>query len=209
MKRYVLLAVAFVASQLVAAQNYYQNGVPVTAEGITFDVEIDKYLFCLSNVENTRTDVANWRYKADGREIETEEELDRIVFDFYDVNMVAKVFKDTFTPTEISALKKIKKAPMVVYYVFSSDGNILEVAFTMSPILEFLSIPPVRFARLEKNLKKYIRAYLNPFAQQMEFVGAGQIVGFRFIDEQAAAAGLPQGSDKPVDPLLPEGDGRQ
>lgn len=209
MKRYVLLAVAFVASQLVAAQNYYQNGVPVTAEGITFDVEIDKYLFCLSNVENTRTDVANWRYKADGREIETEEELDRIVFDFYDVNMVAKVFKDTFTPTEISALKKIKKAPMVVYYVFSSDGNILEVAFTMSPIPEFLSIPPVRFARLEKNLKKYIRAYLNPFAQQMEFVGAGQIVGFRFIDGQAAAAGLPQGSDKPVDPLLPEGDGRQ
>ncbi len=54
-----------------------------------------------------------------------------------------------------------------------------------------------------------IRAYLNPFAQQMEFVGGGQIVGFRFIDEQAKAAGLPQGSDKPVDPLLPEGDGRK
>ena len=209
MKRYVLLVVALVASQLVAAQNYYQNGVPVTADGITFDVEIDKYLFCLSNVENTRTDVANWRYKSDGREIETEEELDRIVFDFYDVNMVAKVFKDTFMPMEISALKRIKKAPMVVYYVFDSDGNILEVAFTMSPIPEFLSIPPVRFAQLEKNLKKHIRAYLNPFAQQMEFVGGGQIVGFRFIDEQAAAAGQPQGTDKPVDPQLPEGDGPQ
>lgn len=209
MKRYVLLAVALVATQLIAAQNYYQNGVPVTADGITFEVEFSKYLFSLSNVENSRTDVVNWRYKSDGREIETEEELDRIVFDFYDVNMVAKVFKDTFTPMEISALKRIKESPMVVYYVFDSDGNILEVAFTMDAIPEFLSIPPVRFAQLEKNLKKHIRAYLNPFAQQMEFVGGGQIVGFRFIDEQAAAAGQPQGPDKPVDPQLPEGDGRQ
>lgn len=209
MKKCVLFVLALVASQLVAAQNYYQNGVPVTADGITFDVEFSKYLFSLSNVENTRTDVANWRYKSDGREIETEEELDRIVFDFYDVNMVAKVFKDTFTPMEISALKRIKESPMVVYYVFDSDGNILEVAFTMDAIPEFLSIPPVRFAQLEKNLKKHIRAYLNPFAQQMEFVGGGQIVGFRFIDEQAAAAGQPQGPDKPVDPQLPEGDGRQ
>ncbi len=209
MKRYVLLAVAFVASQLVAAQNYYQNGVPVTAEGITFDVEFGKYTFCLSNVENTRTDVVNWRYKSDGREIETEEELDRIVFDFYDVNMVAKVLKDTFAPMELSALKRIQRSPMNIYYVFGPDGNVLEVVFIMDAIPEFLSIPPVRFARLEKNLKKHIRAYLNPFAQQMEFVGGGQIVGFRFIDEQAAAAGLPQGSDKPVDPLLPEGDGRQ
>lgn len=209
MKKCVLFVLALVATQLISAQNYYQNGVPVTADGITFDVEFSKYLFSLSNVENTRTDVANWRYKSDGREIETEEELDLIVFDFYDVNMVAKVFKDTFTPMEISALKRIKESPMVVYYVFDSDGNILEVAFTMDAIPEFLSIPPVRFAQLEKNLKKHIRAYLNPFAQQMEFVGGGQIVGFRFIDEQAAAAGQPQGPDKPVDPQLPEGDGRQ
>ncbi|MDE6445302.1 MAG: hypothetical protein K2L06_00350 [Alistipes sp.] len=209
MKRYVLLAVALVASQLVAAQNYYQNGVPVTADGITFNVRLEKYLFYLSNAENTRTKVANWRYKSDGREIETEEELDRIVFDFYDVNMVAKVFKDTFMPMEISALKRIQLSPMNIYYVFDSDGNVLEVSFIMKPIPELLSIPPVRFAQLEKNLKKHIRAYLNPFAQQMEFVGGGQIVGFRFIDEQAAAAGQPQGPDKPVDPQLPEGDGRQ
>lgn len=208
MKRYVLLAVAFVASQLVAAQNYYQNGVPVTADGITFDVELDKCLFCLTNIENTRTDVVNWRYKSDGREIGPEE-FNRIEFELYDVNRVAKVFKDTFTPMEIAALKRVEGSPMNVYYVFGPDGNILEVAFIMNSIPELLSISPVRFAQLEKNLKKHIRAYLNPFAQQMEFVGGGQIVGFRFIDEQAAAAGLPQGSDKPVDPLLPEGDGRQ
>lgn len=208
MKRYVLLAVAFVASQLVAAQNYYQDGVPVTADGITFNVEISKYIWSLSNIENTRTDVVNWRYKSDGREIGPEE-FNRIEFELYDVNRVAKVFKDTFTPMEIAALKRVDGSPMNVYYVFGPDGNILEVAFTMSVLPEVLSIPPVRFAQLEKNLKKHVRAYLNPFAQQMEFVGAGQIVGFRFIDEQAAAAGLPQGSDKPADPLLPEGDGRQ
>ncbi len=52
-----------------------------------------------------------------------------------------------------------------------------------------------------------IRASLDLFVRQMEFVGGGQIVGFRFIDEQAAAAGLPQGSDKPVDPLVPRATG--
>ncbi len=208
MKKYVLFVLALIALRTVSAQNYYQDGVPVTADGITFNVEISKYIWSLSNIENTRTDVVNWRYKSDGREIGPEE-FNRIEFELYDVNRVAKVFKDTFTPMEIAALKRVDGSPMNVYYVFGPDGNILEVAFTMSPIPEFLSIPPVRFARLEKNLKKHIRAYLNPFAQQMEFVGAGQIIGFRFIDEQAAAAGLPQGSDKPVDPLLPEGDGRQ
>ncbi len=208
MKKYVLFVLALIALRTVSAQNYYQDGVPVTADGITFNVEISKYIWSLSNIENTRTDVVNWRYKSDGREIGPEE-FNRIEFELYDVNRVAKVFKDTFTPMEIAALKRVDGSPMNVYYVFGPDGNILEVAFTMSPIPEFLSIPPVRFARLEKNLKKHIRAYLNPFAQQMEFVGAGQIIGFRFIDEQAAAAGLPQGSDKPVDPLLPEGDGRK
>ncbi|WP_304954113.1 hypothetical protein [uncultured Alistipes sp.] len=208
MKKYVLFVLALIALRTVSAQNYYQDGVPVTADGITFNVEISKYIWSLSNIENTRTDVVNWRYKSDGREIGPEE-FNRIEFELYDVNRVAKVFKDTFTPMEIAALKRVEGSPMNVYYVFGPDGNILEVAFTMSVLPEVLSIPPVRFAQLEKNLKKHVRAYLNPFAQQMEFVGAGQIVGFRFIDEQAAAAGLPQGSDKPVDPLLPEGDGRQ
>ncbi len=208
MKKYVLFVLALIALRTVSAQNYYQDGVPVTADGITFNVEISKYIWSLSNVENTRTDIVNWRYRSDGREIRPEE-FDRIELSFYDVNRVAKVFKDTFTPMEIAALKRVEGSPINVYYVFGPDGNILEVAFTMSVLPEVLSIPPVRFAQLEKNLKKHVRAYLNPFAQQMEFVGGGQIVGFRFIDEQAAAAGLPQGSDKPVDPLLPEGDGRQ
>lgn len=209
MKKYILLLFVLAAWHSVIAQNYYRDGVPVTSDGITFDVELDKYLFCLSNIENSRTNVANWRYKEDGREIETEEEFDKVVFDLYDANMVAKVFKDTFTPMEIAAFKRLPASPMKIYYVFGSDGNVLEVSFIMDSIPEFLSIPPVRYARLEKNLKKHIRAYLNSFAQQMEFVGGGQIIGFRLIDEQAAAAGTSLGPDKPIDPLLPDEGGRQ
>lgn len=208
MKKYIIFIFALVASFPVSAQDYYQDGVPVTADGITFDVELDKYLFCLSNVENSRTEVANWRYK-DGSEIETEEELNQIAFDLYDPNMVAKVFKDTFTAGEIGTFKRLPDSPMKIYYVFGPDGNVLEVSFIMDPIHAFLSIPPVRYAQLEKNLKKHIRAYLNYYAQQMQFVGGGQIIGFRFFDEQVAAAGTDQGPDKPVDLLLPEGDGRQ
>ena len=209
MKRYISILLALVVSYSVSAQDYYQNGVPVTADGITFDVEIGKYTWSLSNVENTRTEVANWRYKATGQEIQTEEEFDRLDYGLYDVNMVAKVLKDTFTPMELAALKRVPLSPMDIYYVFGPDGNILEISLIMTPIPELLSIPPVRFAQLEKNLKKHIRAYLNSFARQMEFVGGGQIIVFRSIDEQAAAAGTPQGPDRPVDPLLPEGDGRQ
>ena len=209
MKKLGLLLLALVAFYPVSAQDYYQNGVPVTADGITFNVKLAKHLFYLSNVENTRTKVANWRYKTTGQEIQTEEELDRLDYGLYDVNMVAKVLKDTFTPMEMAALKRVPLSPMNIYYVFGPDGNILEISLIMTPIPELLSIPPVRFAQLEKNLKKHIRAYLNSFARQMEFVGGGQIIVFRSIDEQAAAAGTPQGPDRPVDPLLPEGDGRQ
>lgn len=208
MKRYLIFILALVASVTVSAQDYYRDGVPVSADGITFDVELDKYSFCLSNVENTRTEVDNWRYK-DGREIETEEELNKIVFQLYDVNMVAKVLKETFTPIEIAAFKRLSGSPMNIYYVFGPDGNVLETAFIMKPIPETLSIPPIRYAQLEKNLKKHIRAYLNYYAQQMQFVGGGQIIVFRSIDEQAAAAGTSQGPDRPVDPLLPEDGGRQ
>lgn len=208
MKKYILMLLALVAFYPVSAQDYYQNGVPVTADGITFNVEIRKYTWSLSNVENTRTEVANWRYKSTGQEIQTEEEFDRLDYRLYDVNMVAKVLKDTFTPMEMAAIKRLPLSPMDIYYVFGPDGNVLEVAFTMDTTPELLSIPPVRFAQLEKNLKKHIRAYLNSFAQQMEFVGGGQIIVFRSIDEQAAAAGTPQGPDRPVDPLLPEIDDR-
>ena len=208
MKKYILMLLALVAFYPVSAQDYYQNGVPVTADEITFNVKLDKYLFYLSNIQNTRTAVANWRYKSTGQEIQTEEEFDRLDYGLYDVNMVAKVLKDTFTPMEMAAIKRLPLSPMKIYYVFGPDGNVLEISLIMDPVPELLSIPPVRFAQLEKNLKKHIRAYLNSFAQQMEFVGGGQIIVFRSIDEQAAAAGTPQGPDRPVDPLLPEIDDR-
>ena len=72
MKNYILLLALTFATGAYCG-NPYQDGSTVTANGITFKVENDKFGFALSNTANIYSHEANWRYK-DGRKLETEDE---------------------------------------------------------------------------------------------------------------------------------------
>ncbi|WP_295903243.1 hypothetical protein [uncultured Alistipes sp.] len=72
MKNYILLlALTFATGAYCGTP--YQDGSTVTANGITFKVENDKFGFALSNTANIYSHESNWRYK-DGRKLETEDE---------------------------------------------------------------------------------------------------------------------------------------
>ncbi len=133
-------------------QNYI-DGEVITAEGITYYVENKyQYYYSLNNVENELIDrdmedlngniINPFEHEYEGGELD---------FDSFE-----RAFRETFSDEEAIRLRDAKSR-IYVYMTKNSKGEVLEVAFSViiSPVT--LAIPPSKFARYEKNLKKYVR----------------------------------------------------
>jgi hypothetical protein len=162
---FLLLLMAFCA-ELCPAQNYYTDKSEVTANGIIYKVtDMGKYVFSLHNISNTLGDETETYYK-DGRKLEYE--------NYYKIRTkplagtMAKAFTETFTKAEYNELRKIKDALMIIHFFINPDGTIIELRFTLDKEPEMLSIPPSKFALLEKNLKKYVTFELSDFAKGLK-----------------------------------------
>ena len=161
------------------SQNAYQNVTTVSADGITFEVELKGNSFFLSNTANIYAGEANWRYK-DGRELETLDE-----YAFVDGSMKPGgenlAFRQSLSDSIILSLRSYKHSPMTIFYVIGPDGDTLEISFIMDAIPELLSLSPGVFAALERNLKKYVKWDVNEYGRQLEFMHTPGFVHFRNV----------------------------
>ena len=161
------------------SQNAYQNVTTVSADQITFEVELKGNTFFLSNMANIYTGEANWRYK-DGRELETEDEY-AVIDGTMETGGENLAFRKSLPDSVILSLRSYKHSPMTIFYVVGPDGDTLEVTFIMDSVPELLSLPPETFALLEQNLKKYVTWKINKYGQQLEFMQAISPVHFQKV----------------------------
>lgn len=178
MKNYILL-LALTFATGAYCENPYQNGSTVTADGITFKVENDKFGFALSNTANIYSHESNWRYK-DGRELETEDEY-AVIDGSMKPGVENLALRKSLPDSVILSLRSYKHSRMTIFYVVGPDGDTLEVTFIMSPVPELLSLPPETFALLEHNLKKYVKWEVNKYGQQLEFMQTRSFVHFQKV----------------------------
>lgn len=175
----IFLLVSLTLATGAYSQNLYQNVKTVSADGITFEVELEETTFFLRNAENTRSQKANWRYK-DGRELETLDE-----YEVVDCSMKpggeGRAIREAFGDAVISSLRSYKHSRMTIFYVIGPNGDTLEVAFIMNPVPELVSLSPEVFAALERNLKKYVKWNVNAYGQQLEFFQVSTFIHFKNV----------------------------
>lgn len=152
MKKILLCLLAAMCGYEGYGQNYI-DGEVITADGISFFVESKhQFYYTLNNVENELIDrdmedlngniVSPFDHEYVGGEL--------------DFDSFKQAFRETFSDEEAIRLRDAKSR-IYVYMTKNSKGEVLEVAFSViiSPVT--LAIPPSKFARYEKNLKKYVR----------------------------------------------------
>ena len=174
---FLLLSLAFTIGGY--SQNPYQNGITVSADGITFEVKLTEDSFVLSNTANIYVDEPNWRYK-DGRELETLDEY-AVIDGSMKPGVENLALRKSLPDSVILSLRSYKHSRMTIFYVVGPDGDTLEVTFIMSPVPELLSLPPETFALLEQNLKRCVKWEVNKYGQQLEFMQTSSFVHFQKV----------------------------
>lgn len=179
MKNLIILLLSLTFAIGVHAQTY-RDGATVTANGITFRVELDEYSFVLYNAANVYDNAPRWRYKG-GRELMSEDE-----YEVVEAHMkpgvqnlaLRKTFRDVFIARMRASYPTYISSPLSICYVIGPEGDTLEVAFIMHPVPELLALPPEMFAKLEQNLKNYVKWEVNEFGKKLEFMQGSSFVHF-------------------------------
>ena len=73
------------------------------------------------------------------------------------------------------------EAVLTIGYVISPAGVTEEVSFTIDYVPCMLSIPPEKYALLEKNLKRYVKWDVNLFGRKLQFMHGMSFVNFSKI----------------------------
>ena len=174
---FLLLSLVFIINGY--CQNPYQGVTAVSADGITFEVELKGSSFFLSNTANIYAGEANWRYK-DGRELETLDEY-AVIDGSMKPGVENLALRKSLPDSVILSLRSYKYSPMTIFYVIGPDGDTLEVSFIMNAVPELLSLPPETFALLEQNLKRCVKWEVNKYGQQLEFMQTSSFVHFQKV----------------------------
>lgn len=179
MKSFILLIALLVAGSGYC-QDWYQDGATLPADGIVYKVERMKYTVVLSNKKNVVSNLPNWCYK-DGTELKTEEEYDAVDFKMISYEGLFYAFGETFSEEELAPLRLLKKSPFLLAYSAGPDGNMLEVSYILDAIPELMSIPPYKYAMLERKLKSYVKFKVNHYGQKLGFMHGSIFIFFSTI----------------------------
>ncbi len=198
MKKIVLFLSIFFAID-VYAQNLYVDGATVTADGITFEVELDA-IFCLTNIANTRDETP--LYYKDGRELETEAEYMAIHATKIDPNSAYRALREVFDDDTIKAFRKERYSPMKIFYVVGSEGETLEVSFIMRTHPLLLTLSPKKYASLEKKLKQYVKWQPNEFSKELSYFHMSGYIDFNKVPISGELYPYPEISPAPRLPLI-------
>lgn len=179
MKSFILLIALLVAGSGYS-QDWYQDGATLPADGIVYKVERMKYTVVLSNEKNVVSNLPNWCYK-DGTELKTEEEYDAVDFKMISYEGLFYAFGEAFSEEELAPLRLLKKSPFLLAYSAGPDGNMLEVSYILDAIPELMSIPPYKYAMLERKLKSYVKFKVNHYGQKLGFMHGSIFIFFSTI----------------------------
>ena len=178
-KTAIFLSVSLLAVQ-ASAQEYYHDGTRITADGITFNVRKRMEIFNLSNASNHLVN-ENWQY-LDGTEVDPEaNNVDYLsARASFDLELMKKALKETFSKAEYERLSEAKKSGFRVFYAIDGQGNVLEISFILNARLnpELARIPPEKYAQLEKNIRKHIKWETNEYAKKFKFLHASSQLQF-------------------------------
>ncbi len=191
MKRVVFLLSVLLSTFDVHSQNPYVDATTVTADGITFEVDFSTYVFYLSNIANSRSEIP--LYYKDGRKLKTEAEYRVLHANYANRNDVYRAFKGVLSDDVIKAFREERRSPIKVCYTISSEGETLEVAFIMQTHPLILSLPPETFATLEKRLKQYVKWEPNEYAKVVSYFHMSGMIDFKKIPLSSA----PDSIEKP------------
>lgn len=176
MRTRCLLIISFIlcAAASTAAQEYYKDGARISADGITYKVRKRMEVFNLSNVTNHLVN-ENWQY-LNGSVIDPgADNVDYLSASAsFDLELMKKALKATFTQAEYKRLSKAERSGFEVFFAIDGNGKVLEVSFILNARInpELAQIPPEKYARLEKNIRKYIRWETNEYTKKFKFMHA-------------------------------------
>lgn len=174
MKKLFISLLAINVSINISAQELYNDGGRVTADGITYKVRKRMEVFNLSNVTNHLVN-ENWQY-LNGSVIDPgADNVDYLSASAsFDLELMKKALKATFTQAEYKRLSKAERSGFEVFFAIDGNGKVLEVSFILNARInpELAQIPPEKYARLEKNIRKYIRWETNEYAKKFKFMHA-------------------------------------
>lgn len=159
------------------SQDWYQDGATLPADGIVYKVERMKYTVVLSNEKNVVSNLPNWCYK-DGKELKTEEEYDAVYFKMISKDGLFRAFGETFSEEELAPLRLLKDSPLTLFYAVGPEGDMLEIVFFLDIEPELMSIPPYKFALLERKLKSYVKFKINHYGQKLGFMHGSIFINF-------------------------------
>ncbi len=199
----ILLFAARVSAQTLP--DYYENKNNITTSGITFAVrygllggEDVKAVVALSNVKNVLSHEE--MTFADGTEL-SDDEYDSIVIRTEEASVI-RIICEVFGDVAISALRAYNGSPLKILFVVGPDGNTKEVAFTLTGTTFMLSIPPARFAALEKRLMG-VKWNLNDFARSLNFVHTRCFINFKQIPLSSELINIEKNNDALESDLTP------
>lgn len=156
------------------AQEYYNDGDRISADGITFNVRKRMEIFNLSNISNHLVN-KNWQY-LNGTVIDPgEDNIDYLSSHAtFDLELMKKALKETFTEAEYNRLCKAERSGFEILFAIDGNGNILEISFIINARMnpELARVPPEKYAKLEKNIRKYIKWETNEYAKKFKFLHA-------------------------------------
>ncbi len=172
----------------------FQVGAQFTREGITFKVSKQFDFFTMTDITNVANVLEDGLFYQDGRKVEYND-YGKIKCEQNPADL-KRAIKETFSREELETLNK-NQGRIYPYFFISPQGKLLEVGFTVKDsTLPYLK--PEHFARLERNLKKYMRFTLNDFTRQLKYTTGPLFLNFKtwdFTDDEPEANSLGQQID--------------
>lgn len=155
MKKLLLLLLGMACGVMPRAQNYYAD-TQVHGTTETYAVQRDSHgRYIISNVKNKFVDYP-MKYLDDGTEVPGYANLGMTPKGgFGDNSTLSRILAATFTPEEIRRLKMTGKVMHIEFAVDPSTCRTIEVRFMLPDNAVYLSVPPVCWETLEKNIKRY------------------------------------------------------
>jgi len=174
MKRFLLILIISSSTVSYGQVNYYEGKDTLHIGNEIYRIERYEDVFIyISNIKNTKK--SDEIFYVDGTPVPEREVFYKIENNGDNAGLW-RAARETFTPEEIASLYDERIS--IGYYVLP-DGTVTDVKFTIPQKDIFYSIPPEKWATLEKKIKKYEKFQLSG-AEKYQFVAPGG--GLRFKD---------------------------
>ena len=158
----------------------YSEVEQVSAGGITYILDKTPISYFFDNIENTKYDIPY--VNLDGTlAAGTWEDYDAGTLD---ETTLDKVIREVFTPQELADFKATNTR-MSLFFIFDSNGKIIEASFRFNAKAPVIMLPVERIAQLEIRMKAEVTTHItDPATKNLQFVAGSYGYNFKYMDEK-------------------------